>query len=115
MPRARTSNPYPSAPREGSNSPWGHVESVQTIAPGIVNVTTPGHGGIWVAPELRSHIRPELRAWAARWSGSEAWYEEDCCWAAVAVTWPGLFPAEYQNMAASLALEYGSRELAARP
>lgn len=80
-------------PRAGASTPWGWADSVRELAPGIIQVSTPSHGGIWLAPDRLAQVAPEWRAYAAKWSHGwgEAWFEEDCCALAVVATWPWLF------------------------
>ena len=61
------------------NTPWGQSDYVKEIAPGIYDVSTPGHGGIYVSDEQLHRIPKEEQALAKGWSGSSNWYEEDCC------------------------------------
>lgn len=73
------------------HTPWGHADQYENLGQGIMSVSTPSHGGIFV-PECMLHCIPaDFRHWAESWSGSEQWYEEDCCWAAVAVAFPDRF------------------------
>ena len=65
-------------------TPWGKSDSTSVIAPGILEVTTPSHGGINLAPHLNSQVH---KAWRQK----SGWYEEDCEWAIVAVTFPAHF------------------------
>ena len=77
----------------GSPTPWGPAQSADDIGEGIYHVTTAGHGGYYVpTPKLRA-IPEHAQRYAAQWSGSRNWYEEDCAWAAVALAFPHLFPA----------------------
>lgn len=73
------------APKFGDSSPWGQIDCATQIAPGIIRVSTPSHGGIWVAPELRRRIDSR---WLER---ASAWFEEDCEWAIVAHSFPEEF------------------------
>lgn len=57
--------------REGSRTPWGTAQWVAHTAPGAVQVSTAGHGGIKLSPERNKMIPPALR-------NSSGWYEEDC-------------------------------------
>jgi hypothetical protein len=57
--------------QEGSRTPWGTADTVHHIAPGIVAVGTPGHGGVKLSPERNKKIPPALR-------NASGWYEEDC-------------------------------------
>ena len=57
--------------REGSRTPWGAADYVTHLAPGIVSVGTPGHGGVKLSPERNRKIPTALRQ-------ASGWYEEDC-------------------------------------
>ena len=80
--------------RTGMSSPWGIVQDVEVIAEGIVYVSTASHGGIWVASELLHRIKKEMQDYAAYWSGSSQWFEEDCAAQCVVVSFPEYFGAE---------------------
>ena len=77
-------------------TPWGIADSVEQLGQGILSVSTPSHGGIWVPAALLDRIdyrgREEAMKWSHGWGGQ--WFEEDCCWAWVAVAFPALFRAE---------------------
>lgn len=60
------------------HTPWGHADHIEKIAPGIEGVSTPGHGGIHLDA---AHIKRLPAAIGAGYSGSRAWWEEDCDWA----------------------------------
>lgn len=75
--------PWRVEPSLGSSSPWGSVQGVEEIAPGLVSVWTASHGGIWVAPHLRESIEGHTRT---------AFYEEDCEWLKIHATYPSKFP-----------------------
>lgn len=77
---AKTFKPY-KAPRR---SPWGKIDHAVERAPGIVEVSTPGHGGIKLSPE-RNRAMPE----SVRRSGG--WYEEDVDWSLVVMVFPEAF------------------------
>lgn len=71
-------------------TPWGKADHVTDIGRGIKCVSTPGHGGYFVPAETRKQMPPAaLQTWAG-----PGWYEEDCDWALVALSFPELFPAE---------------------
>jgi hypothetical protein len=80
-------------PTVRSSTPWGWADSVCEIAPGIIQIETPSHGGIWLSPDRLEVVAPDYRAFAAKWSHGwgEAWFEEDCAAYAVIATWPELF------------------------
>ncbi len=77
-----------------TDTPWGHAQQYENLGQGIFSVSTAGHGGIFVPDEMLGSIPEEHQRWAAQWSGSRNWYEEDCCWAAVAVAFPDRFPPD---------------------
>jgi hypothetical protein len=66
------------------SSPWGPVDQVETLAPGLHDVGTASHGGFLLSPEMNARVPEALRLE----SGA---YEEDCDWARVVVA----FGAEY--------------------
>jgi hypothetical protein len=74
------------------HTPWGYADQYENLGQGVFSVSTPSHGGIFVPECMLHNIPEEQQAWAERWSGSRQWYEEDCCWAAVAVALPDRFP-----------------------
>ena len=71
--------------QEGSRTPWGEADYVSESAPGIMSVSTPGHGGYKLSPERNKAIPAGLR------NGS-GWYEEDCEAHIVAWVHPEGFP-----------------------
>ncbi len=61
------------------NTPWGFAQTVHAEgARGVLSVSTASHGGIFVPDALLAEIPAIERAYAAQWSGSENWFEEDC-------------------------------------
>lgn len=92
-------------------TPWGVADNVKrlTVDNGeILCVDTPSHGGYFVPDELLYRIPIEQRQWAAKWSKGfgENWFEEDCCWAAVALAFPSLFPDNARVAAQDLVNTY---------
>jgi len=84
-----------------SYSPWGevqHAESYNDDAT-IVSVSTASHGGIWVAPELNANIHYTIR-------NNDGWYEEDCEWSIVALTFPQIFTDFERDIAEGLLRDY---------
>jgi hypothetical protein len=90
----------------GKSSPWGIVQDEEIIAEGIVYVSTPSHGGIWVSPELLGRVQEAMRDYAAYWSGSSQWFEEDCAAQCVVVSFPEHFPAEQVERAQAVVDRY---------
>ena len=71
--------------QEGSRTPWGAAQWVSHTAPGIVQASTAGHGGVKLSKERNKTIPPALRT-------SSGWYEEDCEAAIVGMYHPEAFP-----------------------
>lgn len=72
--------------RSSANTPWGGAQCATVYAEGIIEYATASHGGFHLSPERNAAVHPTLRS-------EGGWYEEDCGWAAVAITFPGLFTA----------------------
>lgn len=68
----------------GQHSPWGTIDGIEAWAPGIVNVSTSSHGGVWLSP-LRMTMMPldYVQARYHRGGVSDPWWEEDMDWAYV--------------------------------
>lgn len=58
------------------NTPWGLSDGEQELADGIVDVQTPGHGGIWLSPERQKQLN-----WSKNFLKNPTWWEEDSDWA----------------------------------
>lgn len=67
-----------------ANTPWGSSQGATIYAEGVTAHSTAGHGGFHLAAERNRKVHPMLRA-------PGGWYEEDECWAIVALTYPHLF------------------------
>lgn len=67
-------------------TPWGKSQGHVIYGEGVVSYYTSGHGGFKVCPSQLKKMHPALRS-----LGSAGWFEEDCAWAAVALTFPHLF------------------------
>lgn len=68
------------------HTPWGHADHVKVIAPGIMHVSTPSHGGLWLSQERTELLRklfPTFNGYAGL-----PWLEEDQDWAVDAVVFP---------------------------
>lgn len=70
----------------GAHTPWGASQRGTVYAEGVTSHSTAGHGGFKLSPERNRQVHPMLRA-------AGGWYEEDLCWAIVAITFPHLFTA----------------------
>lgn len=70
-------------------TPWGSVQTKLSIAPGIVRYTTARHGGFHLDRKRQSQVKklfPDFTSFAGG-----PWYEEDCDWALVVITFPECF------------------------
>lgn len=56
-----------------TTSPWGKVQCLYTLAPGIYSVSTARHGGIKLDREHNARMPDGMRC-------RGGWYEEDCDW-----------------------------------
>ncbi len=89
-----------------TNTPWGHAQNAQMIGAGVYSVETASHGGIFVTDEMLPAIPAAWRAYAKKWSQSENWFEEDCAWSAVAVTFPTMFSPDVVDRAHKISAHF---------
>jgi len=68
---------------EGKRSPWGRIQHAYTVAPGIFLASTSGHDGVKLDRERNALVDP-------LWRKPGGWYEGDCEWAIVALTFPSV-------------------------
>ena len=75
-------------------SPWGASDHVTEIAPGIISVSTPSHGGIWLSPERIAEMPQPLQdfvPFGGPQKGPGRWFEEDVDWSIVCLAFPQFF------------------------
>lgn len=72
--------------RSSAHTPWGPSQGATVYADGVTCHTTAGHGGFHLSAMRNARVHPMLRA-------ENGFYEEDECWAIVAITFPDLFTA----------------------
>ena len=66
------------AEMEPQDSPWGEIQTRETLCPGAYSVSTAGHGGVMVRRELAEKVfRKEARE-CGFMEGAWLCYEEDC-------------------------------------
>ena len=63
---------------KGQYSPWGKVQTCDTLYPGVYLVTTPSHGGIMVERTAAFFFTSHARKCGFQESGYFC-FEEDCC------------------------------------
>lgn len=78
--------------RTSCSTPWGASQIATIYAEGIVSHMTASHGGFMLSPERNAQVHPTLRS-------TDGVYEEDCAWAAVAITFPDLFTGHERRCA----------------
>jgi len=59
-------------------TPWGQADNKRIIAPGIIDYSTPGHGGIKLTAALAAKVSRAFPTFETFAGGP--WYEEDCDW-----------------------------------
>ena len=70
-----------------TSTPWGPSQQSTVHARGIVEYSCAGHGGFHLSKLRNAEVHPA-------WRKAKGWYEEDCDWAIVVMTFSGVFPAE---------------------
>ncbi len=85
----------------GTSTPWGPTQCIKTYADGVVSHSTAGHGGFHLSAARNAKVPAAIR-------DEEGWYEEDCAWACVAITFPSLFTNfERRHAERTMQLYYG--------
>ncbi len=78
--------------RMSASTPWGGSQMAVIYADGVVAHSTAGHGGFHLSADRNSKVHTLLRK-------DTPWYEEDCEWAIVALSFPELFTAHERSLA----------------
>ena len=58
------------------NTPWGYADHTSKLADGIIDCSTPGHGGIHLSQDRVN----QLPAGLTNFTQDLRWWEEDCDW-----------------------------------
>ena len=61
------------------HTPWGKSDSETEIAEGIREVSTPGHGGIWLSTIRQAQLHEKFPN-IDNFTHDLRWWEEDCDW-----------------------------------
>ena len=72
------------------HTPWGASQQVTEVAPGIRWVSTASHGGFHLDAERNAKVPWVWRAASFAGRGMDGWYEEDCDWSMVVLTFPDI-------------------------
>ena len=70
-------------------TPWGPAQSVTEIAEGVKSVSTSSHGGYWLSSKRHAEVRRQYPQFNT-FHNNGNWYEEDCDWCMVYLTFPEL-------------------------
>ena len=62
------------------STPWGEVDFSEEVVPGVYEIGTPSHGGLYVAPERNKMVPYAWRKATFNGQGRLGWYEEDGDW-----------------------------------
>ena len=73
------------------NTPWGLSQTTERVGEGIVCVITASHGGYVLNAEQNAKIPYAWRKASFNENGLRGFYEEDCDWSMVALTFPEYF------------------------
>lgn len=76
--------------KSGVNTPWGASQGETLITIGVTEYWTASHGGIRVSAEKAKAMPPSLREIGSFENGAY-WFEEDCAWCAVVLSFPDAF------------------------
>jgi hypothetical protein len=63
--------------RQPTTTPWGQVQEVRTIAPGISVLSTASHAGIYLSPEFNDQVPDQVKEQTFNCLGFQGFYEED--------------------------------------
>lgn len=95
---------------QGPRTPWGNADFATTFALGITFYTTPSHGGFYLSPEREEALQAKFPGFRP-FCGVAGWYEEDCDWSAVALTFPDAFPEVNQEEAQAMFNHYCAKRM----
>ena len=84
------------------HTPWGYADAITALhipfeQKSLFLASTPSHGGVYVPPSLLARLPQEARDFAKTWSGSECWFEEDCCALVCMLAFPRAFESRLSS------------------
>jgi hypothetical protein len=71
-----------------TSTPWGVSQTSKKYAAGIISYSTANHGGFHLSQARQEDMQDCLR-------NENGWYEEDCEWCKVVVSFPDIFKHEH--------------------
>jgi len=80
-------------PSRARNTPWGQADRAVLYSEGIIEVTTPGHGGFYLFQGRLEQLLEKFPGWAPFGGVLNCWFEEDCDACAVVLAFPEVFHA----------------------
>jgi hypothetical protein len=78
------------------NTPWEESQTVKRLAPGVLVVSTAGHGGLMLKAEAFQTLPAHIQKAGMRF-GEYLCYEEDCAYGLVMEFRPDLYRADRQQ------------------
>jgi hypothetical protein len=82
--------------RMTASTPWGGSQMATIYVEGIVSHSTSGHGGFHLSSDRNLLVHASVRS-------AGGWYEEDCEWAIVALTFPDVLTGYERRCADDIA------------
>lgn len=85
---------YPERRKPRVQTPWGEAQDSKEYAPGIVFHSTASHGGFHLSAERIAEMPKALQEFVpfgGPQKGPGRWFEEDCDWSVVALSFPQFF------------------------
>lgn len=83
----------------GPHTPWGSAQYVKTFGRGIAECGTASHGGVRVSRGLAEKVMLAAVLKQAIKQGGYYWFEEDCAYALVVLTFPDRFEEKHHEYA----------------
>lgn len=74
-------------------TPWGRPQQLEIIANGITRYDTASHGGFKISETRRKAMLEPYRSIETFAGGN--WYEEDCDWCLLVLSFPEIFKDKY--------------------
>jgi hypothetical protein len=86
-----------------TSTPWGTAQTARSFGRGIIQYSTAGHGGFHVSSGLLRRMDKDMRGDIYAPLG---WFEEDCAWSLVVLSFPERFSLQARLDAVDTAKSY---------